>query len=64
MAILARPSPQEPEHFATILSTKYDEVLKRAQRQVTLAREMSINARRMIDCAVEMREGPHHSVVR
>ena len=58
MAILTRPSPQQPEHPITILAMKYDELLKTSRQQAALAREMSNKARQMIHHAMGMRARP------
>lgn len=58
MAILVRPSPNESEHPTAISAMKYDELLKKSQRQAERAREMRAKARQMIDHAITMRERP------
>jgi hypothetical protein len=63
MAIPKKFYPMEPEHPTAILANRYDELLKRSQRQAALAREMSDKARQMIDQAIQMREKPLSFVI-
>lgn len=58
MALLTRLFPEEAEHPTPISAMKYDELLRRSQRQAALAREMSNKARQMINLAIEMRARP------
>jgi len=58
MAILPNTLPKGTRKPTAIFAIKYDELLKRSQRQAALAREMSNKARRMIKNAIEMRERP------
>lgn len=56
----SRPPPRakQPERPTPILAMKYDELLKRSQRQVALAREMRDKAKQMIDEAIALRDRP------
>jgi hypothetical protein len=59
MAILKKSlSAKEPKRPTPIFAMKYDELLKRSQRQVALAREMREKAEQMIDDAIGMRARP------
>jgi len=45
------------------LKMKYDELLRRSERQSERARNMAVRARQMSDVAVEMRKGPRQIIL-
>ncbi len=64
MAILARHLSTRTIRFRRFFAMNYDEVLERAERQIVVVREMSSNARRMVERAIEMRKRPNRFLVR
>jgi len=57
MAIPKNSSPQ-PTASTQSKATNYADLLRRAEQQKILAREMIKNAKQMVDSAVEMRNRP------
>ena len=63
MATRKLPSRESPQQPRPSLIAKYNLVLRRAERQTTLAKEMSRNAKKMSDDAVKMRDWPLYPLV-
>ena len=53
---LPKVSPPHAEQPAVTVEKKYDELLRKTERQTALARKMITRARRMSDRAILMRE--------
>lgn len=58
MASRKIPSPESPQQAKPSLIAKYNLVLRKAERQTALAKEMGKNAKKMSDDAVKMRDWP------